>query len=89
MNFAINKIKPGTLTTGTFKSNFKGTIERFVARGNTFSLMSSVKGTTAYWKQFLNHVLAIVKQLGIPTFFLALPCAELRWGDYLNLVIRN
>ena len=81
INFAMHKIKPGTLTAGTVKSNFKRAIERFVAGGNTFSFMSSVKGTPAYWKQFLYDVLAMVKQLGIPTYFLILSCAELRWEE--------
>ena len=36
INFVMHKIKPGTLTAGTVKSNFKGTIERFVARDNAF-----------------------------------------------------
>ena len=43
--------------------------------------MSSVKGTPAYWKQFLYDVLAMVKQLGIPTYFLTLSCADLRWEE--------
>ena len=47
INFAMHKINPGTLTEGTVKSNFKGTIEKFVARDNAFSFMSSVKGTPA------------------------------------------
>ena len=44
----MHKIKPGTLTAGTVKSNFKGTIERLVARNNAFSFMSLVKGIPAY-----------------------------------------
>ena len=44
----MHKIKPGTLTEGMGKNSFKGTIERFVASDNTFSLMSSVKGAPAY-----------------------------------------
>ena len=47
------QIKPGTLTAGTVKSSFKGTKETFVARDSSFSFMNSVKGTLAYWKQFL------------------------------------
>ena len=43
--------------------------------------MSSVKGTPAYWNQFLYDVLAIIKQLGIPTYFLSLSCADLKWGE--------
>ena len=47
----------------------------------TFSFMSSVKGTPAYWKQFLYDVLAMVKQLGITAYFLTylLLCADPRW----------
>ena len=79
INFATHKIKLGTLATGIAKNSFKGTIERFVASDNSFSFMSSVRGTPAYWKQFLYDVLAMVKQLGILTYFLTLSCANLRW----------
>ena len=78
INYTMHKIKAGTLTTGTIKNNFKGIIERFVASDNAFSLMSSVKGTSAYWKQFLYDVLDMVKQLGTPKYFLTLSCADLR-----------
>ena len=43
--------------------------------------MSSVKGTPAHWKGFLHEVLAMVKQLGIPTYFLTWSCADLRWDE--------
>ena len=44
--------------------------------------MSSVKGTLTCWKQFLYDVLAMVKQLGIPTYILSLSCTDLRWQDF-------
>ena len=50
--------------------------------------MSSLKVTPTYWKQFLFEVLAMVKQLGIPTYFLTLSCANLRW-DELPYVINK
>ena len=53
IKFAMHKIIPGTFTAGTVKGNFNETIERSVARGNTFSFMSSVKGTPAYWTVFI------------------------------------
>ena len=40
--------------------------------------MSSVKGTPAHWKQFLCDVFAMVKQLGIPIYFLTLSSTDLR-----------
>ena len=81
VTFAMHKIKPSTLTAGTINSSFKETIETFVARDNAFLFMSSAKGTPAYWKQSLYDVLAMVKQLGIPTYFLTLSCAKLRWEE--------
>ena len=50
--------------------------------------MSSVKDTPAYWKQFLFEVLPMVKQLGIPIYFLTLSCADLRW-DNLPYIINK
>ena len=86
INFAMQKIKPGTLTAGTVKSSFKGTIEKFVAKDNAFSFMSSVKGTPAYWKQFLFDALAMIKQLAIFTYLLTLSCADLRWEELSYII---
>ena len=48
--------------------------------------MSSVKGTPTYWKQFPHEILAMVKQLGIPTYFLTLSCADLRWDELPHII---
>ena len=83
----MHKIKPGTFTAGVVKSNFKGIIERFVARDNAFSFMSSVKGTPSYWKQFFYDVLAMVKQLGIPSS-LTLSRADRRSKELWYIIIK-
>ena len=46
----MHKINLGTLIAGIVNSNFKGTIERFVARENAVSSMNSVNGLPEYWK---------------------------------------
>ena len=50
--------------------------------------MSSVKGTPAYWKKFLFEVLAMVKQFGIPTFFMTLSYADLWWNEFIETVAK-
>ena len=40
MNFAMRKTKLSTFIAETVKNNFKGTIGKFVASDNAFSLMS-------------------------------------------------
>ena len=85
------KIKPGTLSAGTAKNNYNGAIERFLAKDNAFSFMRSVKRTPAYWKYFLYDLLVMVKQLGIPTYYLTLSCADLRWKElpYIINILSN
>ena len=67
---AMHKTKPGILT-----------IERFVASDSSCSFMGLVKGTLALLK-----ILAKVKQLGIPTYFLRLSCADLKWEEVQKII---
>ena len=75
-----------TKLTGKLSKSFKATIQQLIAQDKANSFMSSIKGTPAYWKNFLFEVLAMVKQLGIPTFFLTLPCAYLRWNELVEII---
>ena len=38
------------------------------------------------WKKFKAEVLAMVKQLGISTFFLTLSCPDLWWKEFLEVM---
>ena len=51
--------------------------------------MSSIKVTTPYLKQFLYEVLAMVKQLGIPKYFLTLWCADLRLDELPYIIHKS
>ena len=53
-----------------------------------FSFMSSIKGIPAYWKKSLHQVLAMVKQLGTPKFFLTLSCAYLWWNELISIIFK-
>ena len=73
-NIAMKKIAPDSLNEGKLSKIFKETIQQFIAQDKVYSFMSSIKGTPAYWKKKLFEVLAMIKQLGIPTFFMTLSC---------------
>lgn len=49
--------------------------------------MNTIKGAPAYWKKFLDKVLARVKQLSLPIFFLTLPYANFSWRFEPILII--
>ena len=63
-----------------FSINFKATVEEFIAQDKAYSFISSIKGTPAYLKKKIIEVLAMIKQLGIPTYFMTLSCAYLWWN---------
>ena len=48
--------------------------------------MNQIKGTPAYWKIFQGEVLAMIRQLGCPTFFLTLSSAELHWNELIAIL---
>ena len=86
INIAMRKVA-GVVNTGSFKRmKFRETVKDFLANDQAFSFMNTTKETPAYWKRFMSEVLAMVKQLGIPTFFLTLSCTDLRWNEILAII---
>ena len=86
INIAMKKIRTEHLTAGQLSQNFKETVNSLIANDNAFNFMNNLKGTPAYWKRFLLEVLAMVKQLGLPTYFMTLSCADLRWNELVDII---
>ena len=80
INITMRQVSTNHLTAGILSANFKDMIKSFIARDEGYSFMNTVKGTSAYWQRFLLAVLAMVKQLDLPRFFLRLTFADLRWN---------
>ena len=85
-NIAMRKITSNQLTTGMLSSNFNEKIKEFIASEQALTFMNSIIGTPAYFKKFLFDVLAIVKQLGVPTFFMTLSSADMKWNELVSII---
>ena len=66
--------------------NHTETIKSLIANDEAFNFMNTLKRTPAYWNRFQVEVLAIIKQLGLPTFFITLSCADLRWHGLIEIM---
>ena len=88
INIAMQKVKADGITAGMMTSDFKERVKSFIANDDAFTFMNTLKGTPAYWKRFLFEVLAMVKQLGLPTFFMTLSCADLRWNELVDIITK-
>ena len=74
----------GNLNASMF-TNCKESVDNLVRNDQEFLFMSKIRGTPAYWKRFQSETLAMVKQLGCPSFFSTLSCADLKWNDLVKL----
>ena len=63
---------------------FSYTVRFFIENDGAYHFMNIMKGAPLYWKSFLDKVLAMVKQLGIPTFVMTLICANLHRNDLIS-----
>ena len=82
----MRKVTTTNFTAGILSRNFKEIVQHFIASDEAFSFMNTIKGTPASWTKFLHEVLAMVKQLCLPTFFLTLSRADLRWNELISII---
>ncbi|XP_066911767.1 uncharacterized protein [Clytia hemisphaerica] len=88
MNVAMREVSGRNISAGMLSSNFKENVKNFVVNEVAYTFMNSVKVSAAYWKNMLSDVLAMVKQLEIPSFFMTLSCADLRWNELPYIISR-
>ena len=82
----MRKVTSSQLTAAMLSSNFNEKVKEFIASDQAFTFMNSIKGTPAFSKKFLFDVLAMVKQLGVPTFFMTLSSADLKWNELVSII---
>ena len=80
------KVTSSQLAAGMLSSNFNEKLKEFITSNQAFTFMNSIKGTPAYWKKFFFDVLAMVKQLGVVTFFMTPSSADLKWNELVYVI---
>ena len=86
INIAMQKIKSNNLTACILSQNYTERIKLLIANDEAFNFMNTLKRTLAYWKRFQLEVLAMIKQLGLPTFFITFSCADLQWHELIEII---
>ena len=82
----MQKIKSNNLTACILSQNYTERIKLLIANDEAFNFMNTLKRTLAYWKRFQLEVLAMIKQLGLPTFFITFSCADLQWHELIEII---
>ena len=87
INIAMKKVH-GNITAGMLLNNYENTVKTMLQNEEAYKFLSEVKGSPAYWKLFFYDVLAMVRQLGLPTYFLTLSCADLHWNELVYIILK-
>ena len=88
INIALKKIQGQPITASQIKSNVNK-LKSMVCQDQAYLFLRQIPGTPPYWQKILYEVVAMVKQLGIPTWFMRLSCADLRWTELFQIVART
>ena len=87
INIALKKIHDQPVTASHIRSSVQ-TLQNLICQDQAYLFLRQIPGTPPYWQRFMYEVVAMVKQLGIPTWFMTLSCADLRWPELFQIISR-
>jgi hypothetical protein len=76
------------ITASQVKSNTQD-FQNLLLQDQAYLFLRQIPGSPPYWQKFMYEVVAMVKQLGIPTWFLTLSCADLRWPELFQIIAKT
>ena len=85
ISIALKKLRGQMVTASQLRSGDQY-IKQLVFKDQAYLFLRDIPGSPAYWQKFLFEVLAMVKNLGVPSWFMTLSCADLRWNDLFHIL---
>ena len=84
VSLAVRKCKAGemTITVGDLLS--PGFVERLTMQNDGYRVLRTLRGSPPYWESAKRDVFAMIRQLGIPTWFCSFSAAETKWEPLLK-----
>ena len=89
INIALKKIHGQPLTASQIRSIDAQNLQNLICQDQAYLFLRQIPGSPPYWQRFMYEVIAMVKQLGIPTWFMTLSCADLRWPELFLIIART
>eukprot|EP00105_Crassostrea_gigas_P043473 XP_019927621.1 PREDICTED: uncharacterized protein LOC105339877 [Crassostrea gigas] len=64
-------------------------LSKLMKNDEALRFMQPIRGTPAYWSAAQKDLFAMLRQLGIPTWFCSFSAAEHRWNDAISTILRQ
>ena len=80
--------KPSRQFTAAQARN-QAVLSQYVRKDKAYSFMKSIRGSPPYYQRTFYDLLAMIRQLGTPTWFFTLSAADLKWPDMIRTIARQ
>ncbi len=67
----------------------KDEVKHLLKSDDGFRFLQPVRGTPPYWQKTMRDLFATIRQIGCPNFFFTFSCADLRWPEVIETIMRQ
>ena len=64
-------------------------LSQYVRKDKAYSFMKNIRGSPPYYQRTFYYLLAMIGQVGTPTWFFTLSAADLKWPDMIQTIARQ
>ena len=64
-------------------------LQNLFKKDRAYSFLKNIRGTPPYWQKMFYKVLSMIRTLGIPTWFLTLSAADMKWPEVIQSIARQ
>ncbi|XP_065926121.1 uncharacterized protein [Magallana gigas] len=85
---SLSKTNDGKLVTSDMLQD-PNLLSKLLRNDEALRFMQPIRGTPAYWSTTQKDLFAMLRQLGIPTWFCSFSAAEFRWNDIVGCILHH
>ncbi|XP_013383043.1 uncharacterized protein LOC106153597 isoform X2 [Lingula anatina] len=79
--------KSGKINIDSFET--ENSLKQMLKNNEGYKFLSKVRGSAPYWERTMKDLCAMVKQLGIPTWFCSFSAADRRWKEIVHAILKS
>ena len=64
-------------------------LQNLLKKDKAYSFLKKIRGSPPYWQTMFYELLAMIRTLGIPTWFLTLSAADMKWPEVIQAIARQ
>ena len=64
-------------------------LSQHVRNDKAYKFLKNVRGSPPYYQRTFYELLAMIRQLGTPTWFFTLSAADMKWPDMIQIIARQ